>query len=265
MPELPEVEAARKLAEQQVQGRQVHSVHISKDPVVFDGVPPRAFANALRMRRVLAVRRKGKYLWMELDRRPWPLFHFGMTGSFHVYQKPAARPQFWKMELVMDDGSRFAIRNVRRLGRIRLAKDPENQPPVSTLGFDALNEKLPLAAFIHQVQKRTCPIKSLLLNQAFAAGVGNWLADEILYQARIDPHRRCNRLGTDDIRNLRTSLRRIICQAVAVDADASRFPRTWLFHVRWGKDASARTARGESIRFDQIAGRTTAWVPSRQR
>jgi len=265
MPELPEVEAARKLAEIYIQGRQLQSVRTSNDPIVFDGITPRAFAHALRARKILAVRRKGKYLWMELDRRPWPLFHFGMTGSFHVYKRPVSRPRFWKMELITDDGFRLAMRNVRRLGRIRLTEDPERLPPVSNLGFDPLIEMLPIAAFVREVQKRSCPIKSLLLNQAFAAGVGNWLADETLYQARIDPHGRCNRLGADTIRNLRTCLRRIIRQAVAVDADASRFPSTWLFHVRWGRHASARTARGEVVRFDQIAGRTTAWVPSRQR
>ena len=60
MPELPEVEAARKLAEKHLRGRQVRCVRTSNDPIVFDGVTPRAFAHALRTRRVLGVRRKGK-------------------------------------------------------------------------------------------------------------------------------------------------------------------------------------------------------------
>ena len=57
----------------------------------------------------------------------------------------------------------------------------------------------------------------------------------------------------------------MISRAVKVDARKDAFPRSWLFHHRWGKDANAVTARGERIRHDTVAGRTTAWVPAVQR
>jgi formamidopyrimidine-DNA glycosylase len=57
----------------------------------------------------------------------------------------------------------------------------------------------------------------------------------------------------------------VVSTAVAVRSDSDRFPATWLFHHRWGRAAGAVTGRGESIRHDTIAGRTTAWVPSVQR
>src|SRR5206468_3553184 len=83
---------------------------------------PRRVAAALRGRRVSAVGRKGKHLWLELDRRPWPAFHFGMSGSFRVYGPDAERPRYWKLELEADDGARLALRDPRRLGRIRLLR-----------------------------------------------------------------------------------------------------------------------------------------------
>jgi formamidopyrimidine-DNA glycosylase len=105
----------------------------------------------------------------------------------------------------------------------------------------------------------------VLLDQGFLAGVGNWIADEVLYQARLDPRRISSELTVSEIQRLRTKIRSVIRKAVAVDADSSRFPRTWLFHRRWGKDPEAHTIRGEKIRHTTIGGRTTAWVPGVQR
>jgi formamidopyrimidine-DNA glycosylase len=105
----------------------------------------------------------------------------------------------------------------------------------------------------------------VLLDQGFLAGVGNWIADEVLYQARLDPRRPGRSLSPGEVKRLRERLARILARAVAVEADADLFPRSWLFHRRWGRDPEARTMRGERIVFDTIGGRTTAWVPSRQR
>ncbi len=263
MPELPEVESARRLAERHLLEKTIEKVHTVPDAIVYQDVTPARFARALTGRKVQALCRKGKQLWMELDRPPSPGFHFGMTGSFHVYTSPSDRPRFWKVELLMDDGTRLCFRNVRRLGRLRLLHDPTAEPPVSRLGFDPLYEMPSVAAFSKAVRRRATPIKALLLNQSFAAGVGNWIADEVLYQARIDPRRSCTTLDSAELRRLHSALGRVIHTAVKADADKDRFPKTWLFHARWGKSAT-HTVRGEPIQFDTVAGRTTAWVPTRQ-
>jgi formamidopyrimidine-DNA glycosylase len=95
--------------------------------------------------------------------------------------------------------------------------------------------------------------------------VGNWIADEVLYQAGLRPQRLASELSPEEVGRLRARLRAIVKRAVAVDADSDRFPGTWLFHHRWGRNAEARTSRREQILHDTIGGRTTAWVPSRQR
>jgi formamidopyrimidine-DNA glycosylase len=264
MPELPEVECARRLAERHLAGRQILRVGVAPDPIVFAGVPPRRFAHVLGGRTVVGAGRKGKHLWLELDHRPWPVFHFGMTGSFHVYRRPAERPTYWKLELLMDNGVRLAMRNVRRLGRIRLLRDPENEPPICHLGWDPLRRMPPLPAFVDTVRRRSTSIKAVLLNQALIAGIGNWMADEVLYQSRIAPSRHCRSLTDQELRTLHRGIRRVVRLAVEADAEADRFPATWLFHCRWGKNPDARTAGGEAVRFDTVAGRTTAWVPARQ-
>jgi formamidopyrimidine-DNA glycosylase len=112
---------------------------------------------------------------------------------------------------------------------------------------------------------RSAPIKAVLLDQSFAAGVGNWIADEVLFQARIDPRRQARSLSAGEVARLRSAIRHVVSTAVRRGSDSDRYPRTWLFHYRWGKDANATTARGQTIRHDTIGGRTTAWVPAVQR
>ena len=279
MPELPEVEAARVLARRVALGRRIARVWCAGDPIVFESRAPRAFSHALLGRRVRGVGRHGKHLWLELDRRPWPCFHFGMTGEFHAPRARATRlvssgskdlnaawpPRFAKLRLTFDDGGELVMSDPRRLGRIRLRRDPRSEAPISDLGFDALLGLPRPAQFAGLLVERSAPIKALLLDQSFAAGVGNWIADEVLYQARIAPRRPARSLSRDETRRLRTALRSVIATAVAAQADSDRFPKTWLFHHRWGRNARAVTARGEKIRHDTIGGRTTAWVPSIQR
>jgi len=265
MPELPEVETARRRAERALAGRRILGVAARPDPIVFEGTTPRRFARALEGRRVEAVRRRGKHLWMELDARPWPLFHFGMTGSFEIYRDPRERPRFWKVELAMEDGTLLAMPDPRRLGRIRLRHEPEREPPVSELGFDPLLAFPPAAELRRLLLRRHAPIKAVLLDQGLFAGVGNWLADEVLYQAAVRPRRLASDLSAAEVGRLRARLLAIVERAVAVEADSDRFPRSWLFHDRWGNHDDARTARGERIVHETIGGRTAAWVPARQR
>jgi formamidopyrimidine-DNA glycosylase len=263
MPELPEVETARRRAQRALRGRRIREVAVVDDPIVYDGVSPARFAATLRGRRVLAVHRKGKHLWMELDRPPFPLFHFGMTGSFEIYRDVAARPRFWKVEIAAEDGTRLAMPDPRRLGRIRLRRDPEAEPPLARLGFDVLRGLPPARELARLLARRGAPAKAVLLDQSVFAGVGNWIADEALYQAAIDPRRPASSLSLKEVARLRSRLHAIVRLAVDAGADEARYPRTWLFHDRWGRAEGARTARGEPIVHVTIGGRTTAVVPER--
>ena len=278
MPELPEVERGRRLAEAVTAGRRIERVWCDDDPLVFAGVEPARWRRTLKGKRVVAARRWGKQLWLELEAPPHPLFHFGMSGGFKtpsstpLQLKSGPRedtsvwpPRFVKIRLHLDDGGELAMTDGRRLGRILLREDPEHEPPVAKLGFDPLLAMPPPKRFSDLLRGRGSILKSLLLDQSFAAGVGNWIADEVLFQAGIDPRRRASSLTDAEARRLRTRLSAIVKRAVEANADNSLYPRTWLFHRRWGKQGDARTTRGERIEHVTIGGRTTAWVPDRQR
>ena len=277
MPELPEVERGRRLAESVAKDRVVRRVRCARDPIVFEKVGAAAFRRAIEGQRVRAARRWGKQLWFELDNPPHPLFHFGMSGAFRVRdtsplqlksgpkaEDPSWPPRFAKIHLFFDDGGELVMTDGRRLGRILLRDAPEEEPPISRLGFDPLLNLPGPAGFAKLVGQRCGIIKALLLDQSFAAGVGNWIADEVLYQAGIDPRRRASSLSEVEARRLRSKLKRVVDTAVKANADDSLYPKTWLFHRRWGKRADATTARGERIEHVTVGGRTTAWVPAAQ-
>lgn len=278
VPELPEVEFGRKLLEGVAVGREIERVRCADDRIVYTGVTPATVRRRLTGRKVVSACRKGKYLWLELDQRPWPIFHFGMTGAFRVPEGTPLRlesspkvfesdwpPRFTKIHLWLSEGRELVMTNARRLGRIRLAQDPLAEAPLRDLGFDPHLELPRLREFRGLIARRKGVLKGLLLDQSFAAGVGNWIADEVLYQARIAPQRSVSSLDADEVKRLRQKLKHVIETAVGVDARKDRFPRTWLFHHRWGRDAEAVTSRGERIEHLTVAGRTTAWVPAVQR
>lgn len=265
MPELPEVEAARKAALRHLKGRRVLQARCWPDSIVLSGVPPRLFEKTLLGATIEDAGRFGKHLWLVLDRRPWPVFHFGMTGRFHFLAVSEDRPRFLKLELTLDDGRRFAFTDARRFGRLRLARDPRSEPPLARLGHDPLFGLPATAQLAREIGSRHAPIKAVLLDQATFAGVGNWIADEVLYQAGIRPQRPASDLSMIEVARLRATLLRVIRRAVAVDADSDRFPPGWLFHHRWGRVKGAKTTDGLAIVHDTVGGRTTAWVPSRQR
>ena len=277
MPELPEVEAARRVAERVARGRRIVDVWCADDPIVFERIPATRWRRALLDRRVGAVKRHGKHLWFELDRRPWPCMHFGMTGGFHTPGRGTLRlvahgkkgpglawpPRFVKLILRFDDGGELAFADARRLGRARLRVDPAAEPPISLLGFDAWRGLPPPGSFKALVTARSSPMKALLLDQSFAAGVGNWIADEVLYQARIDPRRRAHTLTARETARIRYRIGSVVRTAIRVGSDGDRFPKSWLFHYRW--DRGVPTARGERLRHATIGGRTTAWAPAVQK
>jgi formamidopyrimidine-DNA glycosylase len=147
-------------------------------------------------------------------------------------------------------------------------------PPISLLAPDAHDDLPPLQKFAQMCrettkgQANTRQVKAWLLDQnAVVAGIGNWIADEVLYQARVHPMTPCSVLDSEEVGRLHECVKSVIGHAVGVNADADQFPRDWLFHYRWdkprvgAKKASApKMPDGKSIRFVTAGGRTSAYV-----
>ncbi|KAI9336218.1 DNA glycosylase/AP lyase [Zopfochytrium polystomum] len=259
MPELPEVERARRVVERVCKGKRIVRVQTVEDGLVYTGgISHSDFKSSVEGRTVLSTHRRGKLFYIELDSRPFPVLHFGMTGSIRVHGEPSLHyvdfdtsdrnwpPRFWKFEMELDDGTKLAFTDPRRLARIRLVNEPLQEPPIVELGPDPVHDMPLLTDFSQMVRKRVKPIKSLLLDQAFMAGIGNWIADEVLYQAHIHPEENTQLLTDDDLLRLHTSILYVIKHACNVDADCDKFPKTWLFHYRWFKGKRGKVTKEKS-------------------
>lgn len=280
MPELPEVETVRRIFDRVLTGRKLSEVEVAPDEIVLQGVPSEVVAAHLGGRIVTGTGRKGKYWWIELDEKPMLFGHLGMAGWVREIgadtirlrehgqaplDEPSGRPKFLKLRLRTDEGREAVMTDGRRLARLWLGASPEEDPRVSALGPDSWTE-LPAADDLHRMLvKRKAPLKAILLDQKVFAGVGNWIADEAMYHASLAPGRLGTSLSLPEVEVLREKLWQIVDLAVSVGANSEQFPESWMFHHRWGGGKGVDLIEGEAIRRDTIGGRTTAWVPTRQK
>ncbi|KAI6032053.1 hypothetical protein BKA83DRAFT_4488637 [Pisolithus microcarpus] len=309
-PAVTEVERAAALIREHAVGKLIHHVDTFDDSLVFSGFAHLEFAREITGRVVedaarygnnlaspqynvirFSFHHSGKCFYIQLQGSGrTPVLHFGMTGALQVrghvtvkYKSTASSasdvwpPRFVKFILYIQDGNsapgftEIAFSDARRLGRIRLVGSPLDEPPISELGFDPVLSMPSLEDFHASLSKRTCPIKALLLDQAFSAGVGNYLADEILYQARVHPEQRCSTLDRDQVIALHHHVADVCRVAVQANADDSKYPEHWLFKHRWGKGKNAKTVMklpsGEpaTIKWITVGGRTSAYVAEVQK
>jgi formamidopyrimidine-DNA glycosylase len=116
---------------------------------------------------------------------------------------------------------------------------------------------------IHSYRQGSIELKALLLDQTFCAGIGNWIADEILYQSHLHPRKRLNTMNNEQLKVLYKNIDYVI--KTAVDAGGShKFPPEWLFHFRWTNKRKTEDFYKLTIQFDTVGGRTSAYVPKRQ-
>lgn len=244
MPELPEAERARVTLEA-VLGRRIAAVDDS-DAYVCRPHPPGEIASALVGHTFASAHRRGKFLWLVTEDGPTLGLHLGMAG--HIALEPPAEKPLWdRFTVEFEDGGRFALRDRRRLGRAVLNPDFGHVgPDAASVGRDA---------FRRLVGAGNTAIKARLLDQGAISGVGNLLADQVLWQARIAPRRPTSQLSTEELDRLRRQLRAAVRSAIRQGG------------VHTGSFIPAREREGACPRCGHpleratIGGRTTYWCP----
>ncbi len=259
MPELPEVEAYRRLADSVV-GRAVVAV-AAPDPWYLKGVEPADVDAALVGRRIADVRRRGKLLLLDTRDGPTLGLRFGMTGRLVVdgvagverllYSSDADRPEWERFRLSFPGRRMLAVRDPRRLGGVYL--DPDE----SRLGPDALT--LGLGELRRVLDGSLAPLKARLMDQSRVAGVGNLIADETLWRAELDPARPAGSLDEAEIRRLARVLRRTLGDLIA--RGGSHTGDLMAARVRGGRCPRD----GAPLVRRTVGGRTTWSCPVHQR
>jgi formamidopyrimidine-DNA glycosylase len=259
VPEILEVEAARRVLEARALNREIAKVHAPDTWFMKRGTTAPALRHALVGNAFTAARRRGKQIVLDTaDPGVRVGVHLGMSGRVLVDDQEAGDPlvyasnrrvpKWHRFGVHFADGGDFMLRDPRRLGAVEL--DPDE----SRLGPDALT--LTFAQLDHALAKRIAPIKAVLMDQHRIAGLGNLLVDEALWRAGIAPERVTFTIDLAERKVLhkaiRTMLRTLDRRGGSHTGDMPRVP-----------DAPC-PRDGAPLRRAKVAGRTTFWCPVHQ-
>ncbi len=264
VPEILEVELYRVLAEQAL-GRTIARVWMVDARYGRGGTTPQRLRAPLVGRSFTAARRRGKLLLLDTSDGPTLGVRFGMTGGLVVDGQqaldrlrygPGVFEEKWvRARITFEDGGALAVHDPRRFGSLELVPDEER------LGPDALGVSLAELRSALAVRPGrhgpAAPLKARLMDQERLAGVGNLLADEILWRAGLAPGRRTP-LDDDELRVLHKALRSTLRQLSR--RGGSHMGE--LMELRHGEGRCPLD--GTELRREQVGGRTTYWCPQHQ-
>lgn len=214
MPELPEVETIARDLAPRLSGLRIAKVSHADHPPVFDrhSLPPRTLLG----RTVIAVKRAGKFVVIELSGGVRLAVHLRMTGRLIFRSAEEPRPhdaaRYLRATLHFRGGAELVFSDVRKFGRLRVFRGVAQTELL--LGVDPFDRQLDAARFAELTRKRTTPVKVWLLDQRRLAGVGNIYACEALYYAGVRPKRRVGKLTALERHKLLLALRKVLRKAI---------------------------------------------------
>lgn len=206
MPELPEVETVRRGLAALVEGKIVTNVVVRYSKMVS----PKAeiFAEELEGKKILNVRRRGKYLLIDFSGDYTMVSHLRMEGKYSVVDRHEEYGKHDHVIFELDDGKDLRYNDTRKFGRMNLVPTGEELQVggLKTIGPEPTPETLTLEYLTHQLRNRKRGMKSFLLDQSMIAGLGNIYADEVLWLSKIHPQQISNTLTDEEIEILRESI-----------------------------------------------------------
>ncbi len=264
MPELAEVDYYRKQWDVGIGGA-ITRWPLHEEKRVFRGADVGAMKNLLRRKTLLGSESGGKQMLFRFSGDLWLGMHLGMTGRMSVGASDHKPGKHDHLVLYQEERS-LIFNDLRQFGRVKFHHGPDVPEWWSNLG-PAIASKAFNLEFMTEFLRRhpKLPIKATLLLQDGFPGVGNWMADEILWRAHISPHRLNSTLSASTIQSLYTQVRFVCRTALAkIGQDFSDPPAGWLFHERW-KRAGSCPKHKTPLKRETIRGRTAAWCPSCQK
>ncbi len=215
MPELPEVETVRRSLLEGLIGRVVTGVRVHAFAGVVGDAGPEAFAARVVGRRVVTLRRRGKYLLLDLNDSTSLVVHLRMTGRLLLMERSAAPVRFEHLVLELDDGRDLRFADQRKFGRV-LHLNPDQMTQLDgRIGPEPLNPAFSSSALANLLVGRRGKLKSVLLDQAVIAGLGNIYVDEALHRAGLHPERPAGTLAPEEVRRLHRAIRAVLREGLA--------------------------------------------------
>jgi formamidopyrimidine-DNA glycosylase len=213
MPELPEVEVIRRGLEPVLVGRRFLAVHMG-DKRLRQQSSLRTLRRWIPGRRLLSLRRRGKYLLFDLEGGATLLIHLGMTGRLLIGAPPSPSLPHVHLVFQLEEGLELLFQDTRRFGQVLVFPPGVEPPPLAQVGAEPFSRQVTPAWLARQAQGRSRPIKNLLLDARILAGIGNIYACEILHAAGLHPATPAGRLTLADWDRVLTETRRILRHAI---------------------------------------------------
>ena len=283
MPELPEVETVRSGLEKYVINRRIASAHSYH----FRAIKPNSIAPlaAVAGSRIRAVKRRGKFLWFELDREFTLVAHLGMSGQLLISPKKSPDQSHLRARIELQKSARSVgkkstgneIRFIdqRTFGWLSI-EQMHNQIPTSVahIAYDPFEAEFNIKNVIADISSRKSAIKPAILNQEIISGIGNIYADEALWRAKIHPEIICEDLSEDEIKKLINSAKAVMKSAIKaggtsfdqqykiVNGASGYFSRSLSVYGRAGQPCSRCATLIRRIAF---ANRSSHFCPRCQR
>lgn len=264
MPELAEVEYFRKQWSLGL-GRRIVRVSMHPWARLFRDCEALDLARELPRSQIVDSETHGKQMLFRTSRGGWLGIHLGMTGALSYVEDDAYDDRYAHLVLEVDNGF-LLFNDPRQFGRVLFEVGPDAPRWWVGLPPELLSDAFTLAYLTPFLERRKgTQLKPLLLMQEIFPGVGNWMADEILWRARLSPTRRVGSLSGDERNVLFEQVRWVAQNALRIVGDDwGDFPDSWLFNHRW-KDGGLCPQTGKALKRETVGGRTTCWSPAWQK
>ncbi len=279
MPELPEVETVRRGLQPHLEGRRIARLVLNRDGLRWK-FPPDLVQTATGAT-VTGLRRRSKYVLLDLDREASILIHLGMSGRMLIegagvgdfHRDPSILPRHDHVVFETDEGTRITLNDARRFGMVDLIRG--SSPLLDVLGPEPLEDSFTGAVLSAAFEGRRAPVKAALLDQGVVAGLGNIYVSESLHRAGIDPRRAAGRIGRARLDALVGHIRDVLSEAIAAGGSSLRdhrqatgelgyFQHSFRVYDREGAPCPRPGCTGTIHRIVQ-SGRSSFWCPSCQR
>lgn len=264
MPELAEVEFYRKQWAP-ITGKRILRVHAHSGKRIFRDAAVEVMANALTRRNVKASFAHGKQMLFQFTGGHWLSVHLGMTGK--LFCEPLPYIPGKHDHLVIFTKTRAAVLNDPRLfGRLHYESSQGFPGWWRHLPPDLLSDAFTQRDMVQFLKRRKrSPIKAVLLMQERFPGIGNWMADEILWRAGVHPATEAGILSPRKQAALFGAIKEVCDDAMnVIGEDWSAPPDDWLFNHRW-RSGGVCPKTNKPLKRETIGGRTTCWSPARQK